>query len=126
MAHTSSATGTSGHSFANDVWGGLASMLVALPSSIAFGVLVFSAISPDMVGQGALVGMIGAAALGLVAPISGGTPALVTAPCAPSAAILSGLAIALVSAGVEVSRIPGAVAQIATTALTRPVNQAPI
>ena len=110
MAHTASATGASGHSLVNDVWGGLASMLVALPSSIAFGVLVFSAISPDMVGQGALVGMIGAAALGLVAPISGGTPALVTAPCAPSAAILSGLAIALVSAGVEVSRIPGLLA----------------
>ena len=110
MAHTSSATGTSGHSFTNDVWGGLASMLVALPSSIAFGVLVFSAISPDMAGQGALVGMIGAAALGLVAPVSGGTPALVTAPCAPSAAILSGLAIALVSAGVETSRIPGLLA----------------
>ena len=110
MAHTSSATGTSGHSFVNDIWGGLASMLVALPSSIAFGVLVFSAISPDMAGQGALVGMIGAAALGLVAPVSGGTPALITAPCAPSAAILSGLAIALVSAGVETSRIPGLLA----------------
>lgn len=110
MTQTASATGSSGHSFANDVWGGLASMLVALPSSIAFGVLVFSAISPDMAGQGALVGMIGAAALGLVAPLSGGTPALVTAPCAPSAAILSGLAIALVSAGVETSRIPGLLA----------------
>ena len=85
-------------------------MLVALPSSIAFGVLVFSAISPDMAGQGALVGMIGAAALGLVAPVSGGTPALITAPCAPSAAILSGLAIALVSAGVETGRIPGLLA----------------
>ncbi|OGT72904.1 MAG: hypothetical protein A2W76_02180 [Gammaproteobacteria bacterium RIFCSPLOWO2_12_47_11] len=85
-------------------------MLVALPSSIAFGVLVFSAISPEMVGQGALVGMIGAAALGLVAPFAGGTPALITAPCAPAAAILSGLAITLVSAGVELERIPGLLA----------------
>jgi SulP family sulfate permease len=110
MAHTSSAPGTSAHSFANDVWGGLASMLVALPSSIAFGVLVFSAISPDMAGQGALVGMIGAAALGLVAPFAGGTPALITAPCAPAAAVLSGLAITLVSAGVEYERIPGLLA----------------
>lgn len=85
-------------------------MLVALPSSIAFGVLVFSAISPDMAGQGALVGMIGAAALGLIAPLFGGTPALITAPCAPAAAILAGLAVALVSLGVEPGRIPGLLA----------------
>ncbi len=94
----------------NDVWGGLASMLVALPSSIAFGVLVFSAISPEMAGQGALVGMIGAAALGLVAPFVGGTPALITAPCAPAAAVLSGLAITLVGANVQIERIPGLLA----------------
>ena len=53
-------------------------MLVALPSAIAFGVLVFSAIDPAMAGQGALFGMLGAAALGLVAPLLGGTPALIT------------------------------------------------
>jgi sulfate permease, SulP family len=110
MVRTSSTAGVSSHSLANEVWGGLASMLVALPSSIAFGVLVFSAISPEMAGQGALVGMIGAAALGLIAPYAGGTPALITAPCAPAAAILSGLAIALVSAGVEPERIPGLLA----------------
>jgi SulP family sulfate permease len=110
MVQTSSPAGALSHTFANEVWGGLASMLVALPSSIAFGVLVFSAISPEMVGQGALVGMIGAAALGLVAPLFGRTPALITAPCAPAAAILSGLAIALVSAGVEPDRIPGLLA----------------
>src|SRR3990172_268011 len=110
MVHISPTAGTLSHNLANEVWGGLASMLVALPSSIAFGVLVFSAISPEMVGQGALVGMIGAAALGLVAPFAGGTPALITAPCAPAAAILSGLAITLVSAGVELERIPGLLA----------------
>jgi SulP family sulfate permease len=93
-----------------DLWGGLASMLVALPSSIAFGVLVFSAIDPRLAGQGALYGMLGAAALGLVAPISGRTPALITAPCAPAAAILAGLALALSSAGIEASRIPGLLA----------------
>jgi len=85
-------------------------MLVALPSSIAFGVLVFSAISPSMAGEGALAGMIGAAALGLVAPLIGRTPALITAPCAPAAAILSGLAITLVSSGVDINRIPGLLA----------------
>ncbi len=82
-------------------------MLVALPSSIAFGVLVFSSISPQLAGQGALFGMIGAAALGLVSPISGGTGGLISAPCAPSAAILSGLALTLVGANIEIDRIPG-------------------
>ncbi|MCE9506974.1 MAG: cyclic nucleotide-binding domain-containing protein [Alphaproteobacteria bacterium] len=110
MAHASSTTGAPSHNLANEVWGGLAAMLVALPSSIAFGVLIFSAISPEMAGQGALIGMIGAAALGLVAPLVGRTPALITAPCAPAAAILSGLAIALVSKGVEADRIPGLLA----------------
>ena len=37
-----------------DVWGGLAGMLVALPSAIAFGVLVFSAIDPALAGSVAL------------------------------------------------------------------------
>ncbi|HNU06477.1 MAG TPA: SulP family inorganic anion transporter, partial [Pyrinomonadaceae bacterium] len=105
----------------NDVWGGLASMLVALPSSIAFGVLVFSAISPELAGQGALVGMIGAAALGLVAPFAGGTPALITAPCAPAAAVLSGLAITLVNGHVPAERIPGL---LALTALLAALFQA--
>ncbi len=90
----------------DEFWGGMASMLVALPSAIAFGVLVFSAISPQLAGQGAMVGMIGAAALGLVAPFTGGTKALITAPCAPAAAILTGLAVALVGAGIEIERIP--------------------
>lgn len=93
-----------------DLWGGLASMLVALPSSIAFGVLVFSAIDPALAGQGALYGMLGAAALGLVAPLIGGTRALVSAPCAPAAALLAALASTLVVADVDPARIPGLLA----------------
>jgi SulP family sulfate permease len=93
-----------------DLWGGLAAMLVALPSSIAFGVLVYSSIDPGLAGQGALFGMLGAAALGLVAPFVGRTPALITAPCAPSAAVLAGLATALLAAEVETARIPGLLA----------------
>lgn len=104
----------------DEIWGGLASMLVALPSAIAFGVLVFSAISPELVGQGALVGMIGAAALGLVAPLTGRTPGLITAPCAPAAAILTGLAVTLVGSGVAIERIPGL---LALTALISAVLQ---
>jgi hypothetical protein len=45
-------------SWADDLWGGLAAMLVALPSSIAFGVLVYSAMGNEYVGEGALAGII--------------------------------------------------------------------
>lgn len=105
---------------ANEFWGGLAAMLVALPSSIAFGVLVFSAISPGMAGDGAYIGMIGAAALGLAAPLFGRTPGLISAPCAPAAAVLSGLAAELVHQGLPAERIGGL---LALTALLAAVLQ---
>ena len=94
----------------DEIWGGLAAMLVALPSAIAFGVLVYSAIARDFAGQGAMVGMIGAAALGLIAPLFGGTPALITGPCAPAAAVLAGLAAELIHKDVEPGRIPALLA----------------
>lgn len=75
-----------------DLWGGLASMLVALPSAIAFGVLVFTAIGPGHAGAGAMAGALGAAALGLIAPLAGRNGGFITAPCAPAAAVMSGLA----------------------------------
>jgi len=83
-------------SWIDDLWGGLAAMLVALPSSIAFGVLVYSAIGNEYVGAGALAGIIGAAALGVIAPIFGRTSGLISAPCAPAAAVLSALVVGLV------------------------------
>ena len=82
---------------AGDLWGGLAAMLVALPSSIAFGVLVFSAIAPEQAGAGAMAGILGAIALGIVAPLVGRNGGFITAPCAPAAAVLSGLAATLVA-----------------------------
>ena len=84
-------------SWVGDLWGGLAAMLVALPSSIAFGVLVYTALGPEYAGQGALAGILGAAALGLVAPLCGRTGGLITAPCAPAAAVLSALVVELVA-----------------------------
>ncbi|MDQ5959663.1 MAG: sulfate permease, SulP family, partial [Pseudomonadota bacterium] len=83
-----------------DLWGGLAAMLVALPASIAFGVTVYSAIGPFHAAYGALAGIVGATAVGLVASIFGGTDRLISAPCAPAAAVLSAFAIELVSQGV--------------------------
>jgi SulP family sulfate permease len=44
------------------------------------------------------------------APLFGGTPGLISAPCAPAAAILAGLAAHLAAGGVGASRIPGLLA----------------
>ena len=67
-------------------------MLVALPSSIGFGVLVYSAIGPERAGDGALAGILGAAVTsGIVAPLVGRNGGFITAPCAPAAAVMSGL-----------------------------------
>lgn len=78
-----------------DFWGGLAAMLVALPSAIAFGVTIYAPLGAAAAAQGALAGILGATALGLVAPAIGGARRLITAPCAPAAAVLSGFAISL-------------------------------
>ena len=80
-------------------------MLVALPAAVAFGVTVYSAISPQYAVFGALAGILGATALGLIAPTFGGTDRLISAPCAPAAAVLSAFAIELVKQGVAPSSI---------------------
>jgi len=85
----------------NDLWGGLAAMLVALPSSIAFGVLIYTALGPEYAGQGALAGILGAAMLGIVAPLFGRTHGLISAPCAPAAAVLTALAAGFLAGTVE-------------------------
>jgi SulP family sulfate permease len=82
-----------------DFWGGLGAMLVAVPSSIAFGVTVFAPLGEAWGAQGALAGILGATVIGLVAPALGGTQRLVSAPCAPAAAVLSALAIEASSGG---------------------------
>ena len=87
-----------------DVWGGLASMLVALPSSIAFGILVYSSLGQEYSGRGAMAGLLGAAVLGLITPFIGRNPGLISAPCAPAAAVLTAL-IAELLAGKEGSAL---------------------
>ena len=76
-----------------DAWGGLAAMLVALPAAIAFGVTIFSPLGGSLAAEGALAGILGATALGLIASAFGGSSRLITAPCAPAAAVLSALAV---------------------------------
>ncbi len=87
--------------WAGDIWGGLAAMLVALPSAIAFGVTIFAPLGGTQAAQGALAGILGATALGLIAPALGGSQRLITAPCAPAAAVLSALAISFTQGGVD-------------------------
>jgi SulP family sulfate permease len=84
-------------SWANDMWGGLAAMLVSLPSSVAFGILVYTAFGQDYAGQGAMAGLLGAAAIGIAAPLFGRTGGLISAPCAPAAAILTALITGMIS-----------------------------
>ena len=99
-----------------EFWGGLASMLVALPAAIALGVLVFSSIGPGEAGAGALAGIAGAAILGIVAPVIGRNGGFITAPCAPAAAVLSAMAAGLVAEGMAPERVSGLLALTALLA----------
>lgn len=90
-----------------DLFGGLAAMLVALPSAIAYGIIIFSPIGPEYAARGAIAGIIGSVVLGILAPLFGGTPRLVSSPCAPAAAVLSVFALETAGAGsVPVETIP--------------------
>lgn len=88
-----------------DIWGGLASMLVALPAAIAFGVTIFAPLGGSLAAQGALAGILGATALGLISPLFGGSSRLITAPCAPAAAVLSALAVTYTQQGVPAEAV---------------------
>ncbi len=68
-------------------------MLVALPSAIAFGVTIYAPLGASYASQGAIAGILGTTALGVVAAAFGGTRRLITAPCAPAVAVLSAFAI---------------------------------
>jgi SulP family sulfate permease len=74
-----------------DAMAGLTAMLVAFPQALAFGVVIYSALGPRASGAGALAGMVGAASIGVIAPLLGGTKRLVSAPCAPAAAVIAAL-----------------------------------
>ncbi len=88
-----------------EIWGGLAAMLVALPSAIAFGVTIFAPLGGSYAAAGAVAGILGATVLGLVAPALGGTNRLITAPCAPAAAVLSAFAIQMATQSAAPDRV---------------------
>src|SRR5262252_2343740 len=103
-------------SLAGDFWGGFAAMLVVLPSSVAFGILTYTALGPEYAGRGAIAGLLGAAALGVVAPIVGRTAGLISTPCAPAAAVLSatiaGLLSGIAGPPVDASSVPVMIALV--------------
>ncbi len=80
-------------------------MLVALPSAIAFGVIIFTPLGRDYVVLGAVADILGTTAVGLVAPAFGGTNRLITAPSAPAAAVLSAFALQSVRQGTPAETI---------------------
>ncbi len=86
-----------------DLWGGFAAMLVALPAAIAFGVTIYSPLGTEFIAQGALAGILGAVALGMIAPMLGGTARLISAPCAPAAAVLAAFALDFLQRGGDYS-----------------------
>lgn len=90
---------------AGDLWGGLAAMLVALPSAIAFGVTIYAPLGGAQAAQGALAGILGAMTLGLLAAALGGAPRLISAPCAPAAAVLAAFAIEMLRQGHDVAGV---------------------
>ena len=73
-------------SLRGDLWGGISAMLVALPSSIAYGVTIVAVLGPAYLAHGAVAGVIGAVSLGIVAACLGSARQLISAPCAPAAA----------------------------------------
>ena len=83
---------------AGEIWGGFAAMLVALPSSIAYGVAVYTLIGTEYTGHGVRTGIVGAIVLGFVAAAVGGASRLISAPCAPAGAVLASLATGLLAA----------------------------
>jgi sulfate permease, SulP family len=75
--------------FTDDLIGGTTAMLVALPSAIAFGIIIFAPLGSEFSGQAAISGILGSIILSITAAFFGGTRGLITAPCAPATAFLS-------------------------------------
>jgi len=98
---------------AGDVWGGVAAMLVALPSSIAYGVAVFGLLGENYIAHGVRAGLLGAIALALVTAAVGGAPRLISAPCAPAAAVLAALVGSLLG-GTPGAEAPGRILALLT------------
>lgn len=89
---------------AGDFWGGLAALMVALPSAIAYGVTIYSFLGAEAAPLGALAGILGVVAIGVVTSAVGGASLLISTPCAAAAAVLSAFAIELLRNGVDLGQ----------------------
>lgn len=88
-----------------DIWGGVAAAVVALPAAIGFGVAIYEPLGQAFNAQGAMAGMVGATMLGIVAAKFGGCQRLISAPCAPAAAVLSAIAIQFTQGGMPANQM---------------------
>lgn len=79
-------------------------MLVALPSAIAFGVTVYSPLGTEYAAIGAVAGIVGTFALGVVASAVAGTKRLITTPSAPATAVLAAFVVAELQNGSSPSK----------------------
>lgn len=77
--------------------GGLTAMLVAVPSAVAYGLLIYAPLGPSWSGPAAFAGMVGTIVLAAAGAFWGGSPRLISAPCAPAAAVLSVFVASLVA-----------------------------
>ena len=75
-----------------DFFGGLTAAIVALPLALAFGVSS---------GAGAIAGLYGSICVGLMAPLFGGTPALVSGPTGPMTVVMASIFITFTRANPE-------------------------
>jgi len=83
-----------------DLAGGVAAALVVLPQAMAYGVALFAFMDMSA-ASGALAGLVGAACLGLVSGLFGGTVGLISSPTGPALALLSGSLVALAAHGLN-------------------------
>lgn len=83
----------------SDLSGGITAMLVAIPSAIAYGILIYSPLGAEWTGAAAFSAMVGVVFLATLAAFFGGAPKLISAPCAPAAATLSVFVAALAADG---------------------------
>lgn len=88
-----------------DIWGGTSAMLVALPAAIAFGVTIYATLGGHYAAYGAIAGILGVVAVGIIASILGGTDRLISAPTASAAAVLSAFALDHMAHGINPNTI---------------------
>jgi sulfate permease, SulP family len=99
-----------------EAFSALTAMLVAVPAAIANGLVLFAPLGPGFAAAGAMAGIVGAAALGTIAPLLGGTPGLVSAPSPAAAAFVALVVSQLLGSGVPPGAVPAYVAVVVCVA----------